>query len=429
MRGSSVARFLAFVVLLPGLASTAVAQDDHPDNATGYDAIVNNLDMLIDNYARFLGRKYDLTEEQEQYSSALIRERAYEFVERHDENLRELVGRLFDVRTGGEMTQEELVEWGRRVKPIYEDAKKIVEDGNNDWREMLTPEQKTIHDEDLKLMHESFQTTDDRIARIVSGEMTVEEFRSPQRKRSSQPTPARPARRGPSEPPPPVAQDTTGPYEPEPTAKPAAPRPGAAAKRQPGKAGLKEQRSAGGVPRRTTGTSGRPRVEKPERQRAPGEGKPGQPQRGSGTAKPDQPKFISEWEKYVRAFIEKYQLDDEQAQKANAVLEDCKSQAHRYLRGRKVQIEQLDQQIAELKLAKVKDKSKRLSELNGQRSKLMEPIDRIFDNQLKPRLERLPTRAQRRAAEAAAKKKPKAGTRSGKKGLKKPAEERSHDDD
>ena len=110
------------------------------------------------------------------------------------------------------------------------------------------------------------------------------------------------------------------------------------------------------------------------------------------------------WEKYVREFIERYKLNDEQTQKAHAVLEDCVSQRDRYLRGNKEQIEQLDQQIAELKKSKNKDKAKSLAALTERRNKLTAPIDQIFEERLKPRLERLPTRAQRRAAEAATRK-------------------------
>jgi hypothetical protein len=116
--------------------------------------------------------------------------------------------------------------------------------------------------------------------------------------------------------------------------------------------------------------------------------------------------FESQWEKYVREFIEKYKLNDEQSQKAYAVLEDCEAQANRYVQGRKGQIEQYDKQIEELKSSKDKEKSKKIAELTEKRNQLMSPIDRVFEKQLKPRLEKLPTRAQRRAAEAAAKKKP-----------------------
>lgn len=166
-------------------APRARAQSDNPQRTAGYSAILDNLDLLVDNYAGFLARKYDLTPEQDEYTRHLLRERADEFFSKHQENLRGLIDRLFDVRSGGQMTQQELIEWGREVQPIYDDAKQVIIEGNNEWREILTDDQKKIHDEDLRMMYESFDSTEEKLGRILSGEMTVDEFRSPQRSRPS----------------------------------------------------------------------------------------------------------------------------------------------------------------------------------------------------------------------------------------------------
>jgi hypothetical protein len=70
-------------------------------------------------------------------------------------------------------------------------------------------------------------------------------------------------------------------------------------------------------------------------------------------------------------------------------------------------MERLDAEEAKLKAAtdkeKAQERSKALAEINKQRTEMREPVSQIFERQLKPKLERLPTRAQRRDAEAAAK--------------------------
>lgn len=408
MPGSLVARTLALGIAVAGVALPAVAQDDDREPSTGYTAILDNIDLLVDNYARFLARKYDLTEEQDEYTKSLLRERSYDFLDKYEGELRNSIDRLFDVRTGGEMTPEELIEWGRRVQPIYDEAKKLIVDGNDEWREILTPAQQKIHDQDLKLMYQSFETTEDQLGRILSGEMTVEEFRSPQkgRRTSSKRTPSRPPpdepRRieqeplePPPPPPPPPPED-----DPEPRISP---RDQSSAVREAGRAGGNVvQRPGERPPTRTS-----ERRSQPERKRAdPRDARRDRARPTRPTGKSGGQEFESQWEKYVREFIEKYELNDEQSQKAYAVLEDCETQANRYVQGRQSQIEQYDKQIEGLKSSDDKEKSKKIAELTEKRKQLMDPIDRVFEKQLKPRLEKLPTRAQRRAAEEAAKKKP-----------------------
>ncbi|MBU0639344.1 MAG: hypothetical protein KKB50_10810, partial [Planctomycetes bacterium] len=145
MPGSLLFRVLALGAVFGVLAWPARAQTDEQEHSTGYNAIIDNIDLLVDNYARFLVRKYDLTEEQDEYTKFLLRERAYQFLDGHEGSLRELVDRLFDVRTGGEITPEELIEWGRQARPIYDEAKKLIIAGNEEWREILTPEQQKTH--------------------------------------------------------------------------------------------------------------------------------------------------------------------------------------------------------------------------------------------------------------------------------------------
>ena len=108
----------------------------------------------------------------------------------------------------------------------------------------------------------------------------------------------------------------------------------------------------------------------------------------------------SVWETHTRQFIEKYKLNDEQAQKANSILRDCQEQGRRHMTKNKSRFETIDQKLKDLKTADKKQRSAKMSALNDQQKKLREPVDRIYEKQLKPRLEKLPTRAQSKAAES-----------------------------
>ncbi len=400
------AGLLGAAVLSCLLVAPAFAQQssERKPPSSGYSAIFDNIDLLIDNYARFVARKYNLTDEQYEFTAELIRERAYEFLDRHEDELRTLMDRLFEVRSGGEMTQQELIEWGKQVLPIYNEAKKIIVESNNEWREILTPEQRKIHDKDLELMYKSFETTEEQLNRIVSGQMTVDEFRNPRRSRSVTRRPRNGRRTNPS---PGGAGAVEKPAQPAPAGEPRVirepvrpvPPPSPAARRA-------EEQGAGSAVRKGARRAERPPAGSTRRRNL------GRATAGSGKD------FESQWDKYVEDFIARYKLDSAQQQKARTILKECKDQAHRYLKGKKSTIERLDKLAEQLKKSKDKDKSKRLAEIEAQKRKLREPIDRIFERQLKPRLERLPTRAQRKAAEQAEAARKAKSARSGKKGKK-----------
>lgn len=103
----------------------------------------------------------------------------------------------------------------------------------------------------------------------------------------------------------------------------------------------------------------------------------------------------SMWLRYVRQFIKRYQLNEAQGEKAMQILHDCQNRAEQYLARRGTEISGLLAQVEEARRHKKPDQ---LRELTARAETLRKPIDEIFEQQLKPRLEKLPTRAQRKAA-------------------------------
>lgn len=119
----------------------------------------------------------------------------------------------------------------------------------------------------------------------------------------------------------------------------------------------------------------------------------------AATSQPAPPE--AQWEAYTRRFIERYKLTDDQTQSALKTLADCQEQAQGYLSRHAAEFEKLAAAEAALRDATEPERAARLAALREQQAKLHEPIDEIFEKQLKPRLEKLPTRKQRAAAETA----------------------------
>jgi hypothetical protein len=101
-----------------------------------------------------------------------------------------------------------------------------------------------------------------------------------------------------------------------------------------------------------------------------------------------------EWEKYTRDFIERHRLDKEQSAAAWRILRNCQEQRTRYLRSKRDRLAALEEQLRSKKSAE--DGGRLMREL----AELKKPVERIFEEQLKPRLDGLLTRRQRDEAKA-----------------------------
>ena len=331
-----------------------------------------NVDAFLNSYVHLVAKKYKLTKEQEQITAQLVRSKATAFIDNHEDEMYTLLERMFDVRAGDDMTVEELMAWGQQARPIYEEAKQIVIESNDEWREILTDEQKVIHDGDVALMWDNFLITENQLDRMEAGTMTVEEFRNPG---ASYKTPKDVADE------PPVDNIQPEPVQPTPV-----PQPDRDDKLPPPKRGSSE------TPQPDEDSKAKPTPTKP----AP-------------PARPQDPKtFDTAWDKYTQDFIAKYQLNEAQSQKAEAILAGCKRQGQQVVLHSEKRLEQIDAQLDELRKNRSRDKSaaEMIERYEDQRAKLVQPLTDIFEKRLKPQLDKLPTRAQREEAEKTPEKKP-----------------------
>jgi len=109
----------------------------------------------------------------------------------------------------------------------------------------------------------------------------------------------------------------------------------------------------------------------------------------------------TEWERYTEHFISRYHLDSQQTQKAHSILLECQERAHAYIDRERDRIDAIQLSVRELfdtRKPGTANREVELPELRDQMLSLMVPIWEIYHESLVPRLNRLPTRAQRRKA-------------------------------
>ena len=124
---------------------------------------------------------------------------------------------------------------------------------------------------------------------------------------------------------------------------------------------------------------------------APGETLEPDPRRPERAATPSNPIPDDEWARYVRAFIRKYHLNDEQQQRAWLIYHDAKERDDVFDR-------RFQRQMKTLRAKAGESKNERAQAALRERTERHQLERKRLFNQLKRRLERLPTRAQRKNA-------------------------------
>lgn len=118
--------------------------------------------------------------------------------------------------------------------------------------------------------------------------------------------------------------------------------------------------------------------------------------------------YHTAWERLTREFIDRFGLDKPQSETAWKICRDCQRQARIYITRHRVDFERLrdslasmnEKELATLAEQQTTEKPDQRPELSDLK-KLFAPISEIAERQLIPRLEKLPTRAQRKSVIAA----------------------------
>jgi len=109
----------------------------------------------------------------------------------------------------------------------------------------------------------------------------------------------------------------------------------------------------------------------------------------------------SAWEAYTRGVIERFRFDDDQTQRAWSICRECQDSARRIIAIARPQLDLLREESLESNPSDWKRVKALRIEWTARRERLLQQVREIFERELKPRLDKLPTRAQRARAEQA----------------------------
>lgn len=302
-----------------------------------------DIQQMIQRASSEVTKRYNLTPEQTEFTRNLMATRVNGFLDRHEQKIREIFAEIIKYQMAGQAPPADKVQkWTDDITPMFDEAKVQIIEGNKEFREVLTDDQKKIHDIDLKVMEQNFADAQKRLERWQQGGFDPA-------KDMGQP----PAKPGAAKPVTASGQPAAAPVAPAKPSEPMAPAAGGPSAPQASSAGPKS------VPLEPT----------------------------AGATPTD----MDSWEAYVRQFIADYKLDNAQSNQALGILAETKRRASEYRASRKSDYQKYQTVLAS---------DPQNTEVAAQLKELDKPIGSLF-TELKLRLDQIPTDSQRKAYEQA----------------------------
>jgi hypothetical protein len=186
----------------PGTAGQQASQARDPEQQRAQNFMsMWNPQAMIDQSVKQAVKRYSLTPEQEQIARKMTSEGVNAFLDKHEAELRGLIRDAIQARfSGGTPSTQQVQEWAKRAGPLLEEAKKAILEGNQQFRDVLTEDQKKVFDIDQKVIQQQFAYTDTMVDRWTQGKFDPETdlrggwFGDRQRRRPPTTRPSQPGR-------------------------------------------------------------------------------------------------------------------------------------------------------------------------------------------------------------------------------------------
>lgn len=154
----------------PTATTTAATAKDATPQTHPNDPMLWNVDRMMEDAVQQISKRYSLNSEQEKYTRLMLTQRVRAFLKTHEADVRALLKEQLDWKLRfSDATSDSMQSWAVRAGPLYEEAMKAILDGNEEWGEILSDEQKKIHLGDLNQMKVNFDGVRVMLKRWESG--------------------------------------------------------------------------------------------------------------------------------------------------------------------------------------------------------------------------------------------------------------------
>ncbi|MGD2111316.1 MAG: hypothetical protein PVI86_18205 [Phycisphaerae bacterium] len=142
--------------------------------STGKRPAAVTIEAIMEQAVRNIAARYNLNTKQTDITRKMMKEGVYRFLEEHEADVWPVIR---DLLASGLQTPEDVADMrriGKAARPLLEAAQKSIYEYNDQWRTILSEEQKRVHDFDLAEMKETFAEVDHRFHEWETGKASEE---------------------------------------------------------------------------------------------------------------------------------------------------------------------------------------------------------------------------------------------------------------
>ncbi len=186
------ARCLAPAMALLALAVMPAAAEDR--NAQSEVQGQYDIGGMINQAVRNISARYNLNQEQNQVTQRMMEEGVSNFLAQHADEIYPLIRDLTRAKLNGHnLTEAERRRIGQAAKPLVDAARAEILRYNAEWGNILSPEQKRLHEWDLREMEGQFELIHENFEKMKQGEAVDNPiFPAPKVKTEEPPRPSQP---------------------------------------------------------------------------------------------------------------------------------------------------------------------------------------------------------------------------------------------
>lgn len=144
----------------------AAAQTDKPQKPPVLDAkdaldggsppATATIDKIMDQAVRNIAVRYNLNDVQTQETRKLMKREVYRFLKEHENKVWPVIRDLLGSQLEPPENRDNMMRVGKAAKPLARLAKEAIFRANEEWRLILRPDQKKMHDFDMAEMTKTF---------------------------------------------------------------------------------------------------------------------------------------------------------------------------------------------------------------------------------------------------------------------------------
>ncbi len=142
------------------------------DLKTGARPAAATLELIMKRAVHNIAARYNLNDVQTEETDKLMKREVYRFLEQHENEVWPIIRDLLAAQLQPPDDHEKMKRIGKAARPLAKLAKEAIFKANEEWRLILTPEQRDMHDFDLEEMRFTFGKIDENFEEWEAGQPT-----------------------------------------------------------------------------------------------------------------------------------------------------------------------------------------------------------------------------------------------------------------